>query len=199
MRSLENIADELQKVEFNRDANLFHSVIGELLEGVGFSKSYDCYGFIVQTWKQDADGTIYNGESVLHGFDLNQLSFIELFIKSSKFPVKSYSRTANFKREDAFFDVGTFYFNFDNLKKGVYDTRLISSNSKLNTTRPVVDFYVMKREFIFRPDQELLDIVLENDGIMKKGDFYFMNPKVLLDIVSRGPKIFYFNIVENNK
>ncbi len=199
MRSLENLTNELQKVEFNRDANLFHSVVGELLEGIGFSKSYDCYGFIVQTWKYDEGGTIHYGESVLHGFDFNQLAFFDLFIKSSKFPVKSYSRTANFKRDNTIFDVGTFYFDFDNLKRGVYDTRLISSNSKLNTTRPVVDFYALKKEFILRSDQELLDIVLENDGIMKKDEFYFLSPKSLLDIVSKEPTTFYFNLVENNK
>ncbi|MFH1210325.1 MAG: hypothetical protein V1645_00230 [archaeon] len=198
MRSLEELSRDLEKAEAGRDSNLLHSVMSDLFSMIGFSRAYDVYGFSAKTWDYDAQGNIVPGSNAVSGFTLPQLEAFNVFLHTSRFPVETFTRAGKFDRENYFFDVLTMHSDFADLKNGVYSTKFISSNSSLKSTRPVVDTSTLRREFLWQNDGDLLDLVLSNDGILKRGSMYFFNPKTILELVSYEPKTFYFQMVRED-
>lgn len=200
MKSLEKLTDELQIVESTKEGNLFHSVMADLLGRIGFSERSDTYGLTVNTWVYDTEGKIIPMVSSLQGFNLEQLELFNMLIGFSNFPVQNFTRMANYLRNDGVvFDIATFYDNFANMKNGAYLSRFIRSNSKLSSAKKVVDFNLLKNDAIPRGDNSfLIDIVLENDGILKRNDDYLFTPSQILGLVDSEPKVVYAKLVSNN-
>lgn len=191
MKSLEELANDLKNAERLNDCNMLYAAFDELFGRIGLVKGTTVYGLSVRTWDEAAGGKVIVRSSPLTGFNLRLMEFLNNFIVPSNFPVESFTKATTFSSESAFFDVLTTYKTFNYMKQGFYDTKLISSNSKFNSQRHVVDYYVFRKGNPAHKENQVMDTVLSFGRILKKDDRYFFSTEELLEMVSSLPQVFY--------
>ena len=198
MKTLEELTKDLENIEDTKDSRLFHKVMGDIFTEIGFKKNYDSYGIAVRTWNYDNNSNLVLGQNALSGFNFEQIGAINFLIENSKFPVDYFTRTENFVKENSFFDIVTFYKNFLYLREGIYNSKFIISNSEINFTKNIIDFNNLKRNHPHTKEEELLDLILKNNGILKKGDLYFFGPRSILELYNSQPTVMYAKIINNH-
>ena len=199
MRTIDDLARDVQFAETGKNGPAFHDMIGELLPHLGFSHYYDAYNISVKTWHGEPCKNLFLGESNILCAGLGQLESIGETLFRSNFPVESFNRVTKFIKDVKFFEIATLYDSFPNFKKGVYGHHFIKSNFDLGNNPYVYDFNDMQRIHFLTPPNMIYNMVLDSGGVLKKDDMFYLNSKDVVGAAPSAPQTYYFQLVRNDE
>lgn len=161
----EKVAKEIECLEANRDSNLFHNLVKEVL-------TYLDFRFKEKWYEIDVLG------------ERKPIQFTDLeYVKSLGYvpQVKNFSRREKFEKKNEFVVSTTNHNTLKNFLDNRYVARSMMSNSRLGLDNKVLNAGDVKTAFhsTFR---DPLAMAFDRGYLVRSGNLYFLHPKFLYDL-----------------
>ncbi len=190
MKSLEELAKDVDRIGLSKDTDLFYQVMGDLFGMMNFSLSKDWMGVNIKLPLGDSE----IGRGVFATYKKESIDILNSFVKDLNVSIDGYMRTQEFVRDRCFFNILTYYQNFSDFKKGIYLYNSICSNSAHDFSKQILDLNESSK---MHPEMSktLFKVwALNTHGVVKDGEGYLFSPKAVFELASSYPTTYYFNV-----